>query len=375
MTCCLSTTGRRSSKPVIAPPVSQRSIMCAARRPSPTARVMSVGPVTTSPAAKMCGTPVWSVSRSAIRVPLPLAATLRREGARVGGHADGHDHGLAVEHVLAAGHRLRPAAPDASGSAERHARAATARARCRARHRAPRGAPSGSRSATPSCSASSTSASWAGISVASAAVRDAHRASAQSPCGPRSVDRDVAATDHHDPLVRQVRRLAEADGPQELDPAGHARAILAGDVQARRAGRPGRQQDGVVALGTQRVEVGDRAGSWRSPRRCRGRAGCRAPRPPPAGDRPGSRGAGSRRAPVPPPDPDAVALARQLPGRGQARRPGADDRDPLPVGGCDARPGAVSRCSWCQSSTKRLSRRIGSVPSRSPRVQAASQGA
>ena len=54
-TCSLSTTGSRSSNPSRVPPVSQRSIMCAARRPSPTARVMSVAPFTASPAAKMYG--------------------------------------------------------------------------------------------------------------------------------------------------------------------------------------------------------------------------------------------------------------------------------------------------------------------------------
>ncbi len=54
---------------------SQRSIMCAARRPSPTARVMSVGPLTTSPAAKMKGVAVWQVAGSATRRPRGLVAS------------------------------------------------------------------------------------------------------------------------------------------------------------------------------------------------------------------------------------------------------------------------------------------------------------
>ena len=83
-TCCLSTTGSRSSKPDSAPPVSQRSIMCAARRPSPTARVMSLGPVTTSPAAKMPSTPVWRVAGSATSVPLRSVETVSAK-ARVSG--------------------------------------------------------------------------------------------------------------------------------------------------------------------------------------------------------------------------------------------------------------------------------------------------
>ncbi len=39
--------------------------MNAARRPEPTAVVISVGPETTSPAAKSHGSPVWSVTGSA----------------------------------------------------------------------------------------------------------------------------------------------------------------------------------------------------------------------------------------------------------------------------------------------------------------------
>ena len=120
----MSTTGRRSSNPAISPPCSQRSIMNAARRPSPTARVMSVGPVTTSPAAKMWGTSVWSVSRSATSVPLPFGHDAGRERARVGSHADGHDDGLALDHEVAAGHRLRPSPSGRVGRTERHPRVA-----------------------------------------------------------------------------------------------------------------------------------------------------------------------------------------------------------------------------------------------------------
>ena len=71
----LSTTGRRSSKPSSVPPVSQRSIMCAARRPSPTARVMSVAPLTASPAANTYGSDVRRVTASAARMPLLVAAS------------------------------------------------------------------------------------------------------------------------------------------------------------------------------------------------------------------------------------------------------------------------------------------------------------
>ena len=48
--------------------------MKAARRPWPTAVVIIVGPVTTSPAAKMCGTAVCSVPGSALSVRLPLVS-------------------------------------------------------------------------------------------------------------------------------------------------------------------------------------------------------------------------------------------------------------------------------------------------------------
>ena len=53
-------------------PCSQRSIMKAARRPWPAAVVIIVGPVTTSPAAKTCGTAVCSVSGSAWIVPVAV---------------------------------------------------------------------------------------------------------------------------------------------------------------------------------------------------------------------------------------------------------------------------------------------------------------
>ncbi len=49
--------------------------MCAARRPSPTALVMSVAPFTTSPAAKTYGTPVWSVAGSGRIVPSAFVGT------------------------------------------------------------------------------------------------------------------------------------------------------------------------------------------------------------------------------------------------------------------------------------------------------------
>src|SRR5664279_4391266 len=73
-TFCLSTSGRRSSmsKPARGSWLSQRSIMCAARRPWPTARVMSDAPVVASPAAKMWGIAVWSVRLSATSVPFAL---------------------------------------------------------------------------------------------------------------------------------------------------------------------------------------------------------------------------------------------------------------------------------------------------------------
>src|SRR5664279_1732275 len=74
-TSSLSTTGSRSSNPSRVPPVSQRSIMWAARRPSPTARGMSVAPFTTSPAAKTYGRAVWRDVASAWSVPFALVET------------------------------------------------------------------------------------------------------------------------------------------------------------------------------------------------------------------------------------------------------------------------------------------------------------
>ena len=64
-------------------------------------------------------------------------------------------------------------------------------------------------------------------------------------------------------------------------------------------------------------------------------------------------------------DPDAVAVARQLPGGGQAGRA----RSPRSRPACrwaarPSMPGPSPPASWCQSATNRFRRRIGSVPSR-----------
>ena len=74
--------------------------MKAARRPWPTAVVIMLGPVTTSPAAKTWGTAVCSVPASALSVRLRIG--LEAERRRVGAHAGGDDDDVALDGLLLA---------------------------------------------------------------------------------------------------------------------------------------------------------------------------------------------------------------------------------------------------------------------------------
>ncbi len=255
--CRRRAAGRRS--PSRAPPVSQRSIMWAARRPSPTARVMSVGPFTTSPAAKTYGTAVWQDVASACERAVRVGRDAARECTGVGRHADRPDDDLA------AGSRTRcPGRARVGGARTRPARRASCgcsagRSPLPGRRRGPRPGRPGRLKATPSRSASSASTWWAGISSPAAPVGDRDGRRAQAASRPRRVHRDVAAADHDDPLAGQVDRLAELHLAQEVGAAEHAEAILAGDAEAGRARGARRQEHGVEAVLLEGGQVADRA--------------------------------------------------------------------------------------------------------------------
>ena len=136
----------------------------------------------------------------------------------------------------------------------------------------------------------------------------------------RRVDRDVAAADHDDGLAGEVRRCAELDVAQERERARDAGEVLAGNAQASRGRRAGRDQDGVVAVALERVEIVDpraRRDLDAGIGDVRDIALDHLGRQPVRGDREPKRAAGHGRCFE---DLHAVALARQQPRGGEARR-------------------------------------------------------
>ena len=228
--------------------------MWAALRPSPTARVMSVGPWTASPAAKTCGTAVWPVAGSATSRPLPATAT-RSPNRLVSGRmpiaATITSH---VDDDLAARDRLHAPAAGGVRLAEPHLRAAEAADGAG-------GVAEDLRGGHEEAEGHAFALGVVGLDVvgrhlvAAAAVGDGHGGGAEPARGPRGVHGDVAAADDDDALAAEVHRLVELDPAQEVRAADDAQAVLARDAEARRPVRAGRDEDGVEAVGLERGQV------------------------------------------------------------------------------------------------------------------------
>ena len=141
---------------------TQLSIMKAARRPAPTARVMSLAPLVTSPAAKRYGTSVCRVLGSTL-IRLPSATPARRSNGAVSGAIPIAEitasHGISNSLPWTGSGRRRPEASGAPSTIFWQRSALTLPS---ASARTETGATRNSK-ATPSFSASSTSATWAGI--------------------------------------------------------------------------------------------------------------------------------------------------------------------------------------------------------------------
>ena len=339
-TCSLSTTGRRSSKPERAPPVSQRSIMCAARRPSPTARVMSVGPVTTSPAAKMPVAP--REERVAVDGDLAVAPGGEQGGERLGirDHADRRDDEIGLEQRLAPGDRLGPAAAGRVRCAELHPLALEATERAvRSRHDVRGSDEEGEGDALALRVRDLRPVRRHLVARPPVGDRDARRAEAAR--GPRGVHRDVPAADDHDALPGEALRAIESDVAEEREPAHDGRMVLAGDPHPGRDLRPDRHEDRVEPVASQRGEVVHAAvrGDLDAERRdvadvCLHDVGREAI----GGDGEAEEAARLRSRLE---DLDRVALAGELPGGREPGRAGAHDRDALAGGRRDGDAGAV----------------------------------
>ena len=172
-----------------------------------------------------------------------------------------------------------------------------------------------------------------------------HRGRAQAAGAPRRVDGDVAAADDHHHFAGEVGRVTEPDVAEEVEGCADAtEALLAGDAKPGRPRCPGGHEHRVEPLPAQFLEVvdplpGDDLDAQvddvghvalddlrRQPVGGDGEAGCATRR-------------GGRLE-----DPDAVSLARQLPGGGEPCRSGADHRYPLAIRGRPLGCGRLGQC-------------------------------
>ena len=191
--------------------------------------------------------------------------------------------------------------------------------------------PQPSCSVMPSALASSTSKSWAGISSQHSRLAWWTDAAPEAARRARRVDGDVAAADHEHLLAGQVDGFAELDVGEEGEGALDAVELLAGDAQPHGLVRARRHQDGVEAVVLERRDVVHaRVGrDLDADRRDVGdvvvddvvREAVRR-------DAEAEHAARLRRGLE---DLDAVALAGELPGGGEAGRARADDGDLLAV--------------------------------------------
>ena len=230
-------------------PWSQRSIMCAARRPWPTASRDVDAPV-----HDVAGGEHVRHVRSAASPDRPRSSPFRStptapaNGVGVGRHPDRDDHDLAGPNSLPLSAPVDRRAAGAPLASKRHAALSAADARHAPLAVEPR-RPGVVENSTPSSRRPRPRLVRRHLVPRLAAVGDVH--GARRPAGARRPGRvhgDVAAADDHDLLARQVGRLAELDRAQESEPAIDAVELLAGDAEPCRARRAGRDQDGVVAL-------------------------------------------------------------------------------------------------------------------------------
>ena len=234
-TASLSTTGSRVSQSSKARPLSQASTWWAALRPSPTARVMSVGPWTASPAANTCGTSVWQVADVAGEAPVLEGRDAVAEGGRVRAHADRGDDDVGLDGHVGARDGLGGPAARRVRRAEAHLDAA----------QAGDGALRVAEDLGRGHQQAEVDALLLGVGglhvvgrhlVARAAVGDRHGGGAQAPGGPRGIHGDVAAADHDHAPAGDLDRVVELDLAQEVRAAEDAQAVLARDAEARSTG-------------------------------------------------------------------------------------------------------------------------------------------
>ncbi len=254
----MSTTGSRVSQPSKARPDEPRVDLWATP-PALADRAGDVGgPVITSPAANSARTAVWQWLGSTARRPAGRTATSAANAARVGLHPDGGDDHVASDGHRAAGDGLRGLRrPDASG--------APSRIRC-----------SGAPLTAPVAVATHLGRGDEQLETAALllGVADSRRGAPASrrgcggrrPCtlaAPRRrrhagrVHRDVAATDHDDPLAGEVevgsprltwrRKSSPLTAPRRSSPGTSIRVATVG---------AGGDDDGVVAVVLQGGGVG-----------------------------------------------------------------------------------------------------------------------
>ena len=225
--------------------------MKAARRPWPTAVVIIVGPVTTSPAAKTCGTAVCSVPGSALSVRLPLVS---RPNASVSAPMPAAtmttSHSRLLRWLSSYSGWKRP-----SGSNTQVQTLSSAP--CTRPSPVKWSMPQPSCSVMPSARASSTSKSWAGISsqhsrltwsTDAAPRRRAVRAASMATLPPPTTSTRLPARSTASPSLT---------AREEVERALDAVQVLAGHAQAHGLVRARRHEDGVEAVVLERGDVVD----------------------------------------------------------------------------------------------------------------------
>ena len=215
--------------------------MKAARRPWPTAVVIIVGPVTTSPAAKTWGTAVCSVA--GVGLERAVAVGLETERLGVGAHAGGDDDDVARDGLLLAlvvlGGEPALGVEDAGADLELGAFTRPSPVKWLT--------PQPSCSVMPSALASSTSKSWAGISsqhsrlawsTGAAPRRRAVRAASMATLPPPTTRTFLPARSTVLPSLTSARKVRALWMPSSSSPGTRSCTALCVPVATSTASKP-----------------------------------------------------------------------------------------------------------------------------------------